>query len=158
MTVLRTIDGANLNGGQKLAVKYFSVAAILFGAQIAFGLLAGVQYLVPDFLYGVLDFSINRIVHVNAMVVWMLFGFIGSVYWLLEDESGIPLVGLKLGNLVFWVFTVAVAVVVAVYLLVQVGPGQHSTIWLITTTTAAVELICPTPATSGTTGASSTPR
>jgi nitric oxide reductase subunit B len=26
-------------------------------------------------------------VHVNAMVVWLLFGFIGSVYWLLEDES-----------------------------------------------------------------------
>jgi len=132
MTALGTIDSANLNGGQKLAVKYFSVAAILFGAQIAFGLLAGLQYLIPDFLYGVLDFSINRMVHINAMVVWMLFGFIGSVYWLLEDESGIPVVGLKLGNLIFWIFTAAVAVVVAVYLLVQVGPGEQSTIWLIT--------------------------
>ncbi len=132
MTALGALDAANLNGGQKLAVKYFSVAAILFGAQVAFGLLAGLQYLIPDFLYGVLDFSISRMVHTNAMVVWMLFGFIGSIYWLLEDESGIPVVGLKLGNLVFWVFTAAVAVVVAVYLLVQVGPGRESTIWLIT--------------------------
>ncbi|HEU0219450.1 MAG TPA: cbb3-type cytochrome c oxidase subunit I, partial [Gallionella sp.] len=132
MTALGTIDGANLNGGQKLAVKYFSVAAILFGVQIAFGLLAGLQYLIPDFLYGVLDFSINRMVHINAMVVWMLFGFIGSVYWLLEEESGIPIVGLKLGNLVFWIFTLAVLVVVAVFLLIQVGPGEQSTIWLIT--------------------------
>ncbi|HEU0282405.1 MAG TPA: cbb3-type cytochrome c oxidase subunit I [Gallionella sp.] len=132
MAALGTIDSANLNGGQKLAVKYFSVAAILFGAQIAFGLLAGLQYLIPDFLYGVLDFSINRMVHINAMVVWMLFGFIGSVYWLLEDESGIPVVGLKLGNLVFWIFTLAVLVVVAVFLLIQVGPGEQSTIWLIT--------------------------
>lgn len=132
MTALGTIDNANLNGGQKLAVKYFSVAAILFGAQIAFGLLAGLQYLIPDFLYEVLDFSINRMVHINAMVVWMLFGFIGSAYWLMEEESGIPVVGLKLGNLVFWIFTAAVAVVVAVYLLVQIGPGEHSTLWLIT--------------------------
>ncbi len=132
MTALGALDASNLNGGQKLAVKYFSAAAILFGAQIMFGLLAGLQYLMPDFLYGVLDFSINRMVHVNAMVVWMLFGFIGSAYWLLEDESGIPVVGLKLGNLVFWIFTLAVAVVVAVYLLVQVGPGEHSTLWLIT--------------------------
>ena len=132
MTALGTIDGNNLNGGQKLAVKYFSVALILFGAQIVFGFLAGLQYLIPDFLYEVLDFSINRMVHINAMVVWMLFGFIGSAYWMMEDESGIPVVGLKLGNLVFWIFTLAVVVVVAVYLLVQVGPGSHSTLWLIT--------------------------
>src|SRR5574340_1675763 len=132
MATLGICDSANLNGGQKLAVKYFTVAITLFGAQVLFGLLAGLQYLYPDFLYGVLDFSVNRMVHINALVVWMLFGFIGSVYWLLEDESGIPVVGLKLGNLVFWIFTLAVLVVVAVYLLVQIGPGEHSTLWLIT--------------------------
>ncbi|MHB9100395.1 MAG: cbb3-type cytochrome c oxidase subunit I [Sulfuricella sp.] len=131
MTALGTLDSANLNGGQKLGLKYFAVALVLFGAQVLFGLLAGLQYLLPDFLYGVLDFSVNRMVHVNAMIVWMLFGFIGSVYWLLEDESGIPIVGLKLGNLIFWIFTLAVAVVVAVFLLVQIGPGEQSTIWLI---------------------------
>lgn len=128
---LGKLDSANLNGGQKLAVKYFTVAIILFGAQILFGLLAGLQYLKPDILHGVLDFSVNRMVHINAMVVWLLFGFIGSTYWLLEEESGVPVVGLALGNLVFWVLTLAVAVVVVVYLLVQVGPGEHSTIWLI---------------------------
>lgn len=131
MTALGTLDSANLNGGQKLAVKYFTVALVLFGAQVVFGLLAGLQYLIPDFLYEVLDFSVNRMVHINAMVVWMLFGFIGSVYWLLEEESGIPIIGLKLGNIIFWVFTLAVIVVVAVYLLVQVGPGEQSSIWLI---------------------------
>ena len=82
-----TLDSGNLNGGQKLAVKYFIVAMVLFGAQILFGLLAGIQYLKPGFLYGIIDFSINRMVHINAMVVWMLCGFIGSVYWLLEDEA-----------------------------------------------------------------------
>jgi nitric oxide reductase subunit B len=131
MAMPGTLDSANLNGGQKLAVKYFSVAVALFGAQIVFGLLAGLQYLNPDFLYGVLDFSVNRMVHINAMIVWLLFGFIGSSYWLLEDEAGIPVVGLKLGNLIFWVFTLAVAVVVVVYLLVQIGPGDQSSIWLI---------------------------
>ena len=128
---LGKLDRANLNGGQKLALKYFSVAFVLFGAQILFGLLAAAQYLRPDFLFGVLDFSVNRMVHINAMVVWLLFGFMGVVYWMLEDEAGIPVVGLGLGNLIFWIFTVAVAVVVAVYLLVQTGPGDHSTLWLI---------------------------
>ena len=93
-------------------------------AQILFGLLAGMQFVAPDFLYNVLDFNVNRMVHINAMIVWMLYGFIGSVYWLVEDESGVPLVGAKLANLNFWIFTTAVVVVVLVYLFVQVGPGD----------------------------------
>jgi nitric oxide reductase subunit B len=131
MATLGICDSANLNGGQKLAVKYFTVAIVLLGAQVLFGLLAGLQYLYPDFLYGVLDFSVNRMVHINALVVWLLYGFLGSVYWLLEEESQHEVVGLKLGNLIFWVLTSAVTVVVLVYLLVQVGPGTESSIWLI---------------------------
>jgi nitric oxide reductase subunit B len=131
MATLGICDSANLNGGQKLAVKYFTVAIVLFGAQVLFGLLSGLQYLYPDFLYGVLDFSVNRMVHINALVVWLLYGFLGSVYWLLEDESQHEVVGLKLGNLIFWVLTAAVTVVVLVYLLVQVGSGTEASIWLI---------------------------
>ncbi|RMF87009.1 MAG: nitric-oxide reductase, partial [Nitrospirae bacterium] len=85
---MAALDTSRLNGGQKLALKYFFVAIVLFGAQVLFGLLAGLQYVAPETLHQVLPFSITRIVHINAMVVWLLYGFIGSVYWLLEDESG----------------------------------------------------------------------
>ena len=95
MTALRALDSANLNGGQKLAVKYFTVALALLGVQITFGLLAAVQFVMPDFLFGVVDFSIKRMVHINAMIVWMVFGFIGSVYWMLEEEAGAPTVVAK---------------------------------------------------------------
>ena len=126
-----TQDLSHLTGGQKLAVKYFIVAVVLFAAQILFGLLAGYQYLAPEFGYEALDFNVNRMVHINAMIVWMLYGFIGAIYWLVEEEAGTELVGLKLGNLAFWVLTAAVTVVVLVYLFVQIGPGQMSTIWFI---------------------------
>ena len=125
------IDSTHLNGGQKLAVKYFSVAAILFLAQVLFGLLAGLQFIMPDFLYNTLDFNVNRMVHINAMVVWMLYGFIGAIYWMLEEESGTEIAGLALGNLAFWVLTAAVTVVVLVYLFVQVGPGNDTSLWFI---------------------------
>ncbi len=125
------MENVQLNGGQQLAVKYFVVAVLLFVAQILFGLLSGMQYLAPDFLLGVLNFNMTRTVHINAMVVWMLYGFIGSVYWLLEEESGHPVVGLKWGNLAFWVLTAAVTVVVLVYLFVQTGPGNDFTRWFI---------------------------
>src|SRR5262245_49179576 len=102
MNATNLLPRTTLGGGQRLALRYFSVAMVLFLAQILFGLLAGLQYLKPDFLYNVLDFNVNRMVHINAMVVWMLYGFIGSVYWLLEDESGTEIVGLKLGEIAFW--------------------------------------------------------
>lgn len=121
----------HLNGGQELAIHYFSVAMILFMAQLLFGLLAGMQFIWPGFLYEILDFNVNRMVHINAMVVWMLYGFIGSVYWFLEEESGAPIVGLKLGRLAFWVLTGAVTIVVLVYLFVQFGSGNDTAIWFI---------------------------
>lgn len=125
------LDSSNLTGGQQLAVKYYAVAVVLFGAQILFGLFAGLQYLVPQFGYDVLDFSVNRMVHVNAMIVWMLYGFIGAIYWLVEEEAETELVGLKLGNLAFWVLTAAVVVVVLVYLFIQIGPGEMESLWFI---------------------------
>lgn len=74
------LDSTNLTDGQQLAVKYFTVAVILFVAQILFGLLAATQFIWPGFLFEILDFNVNRMVHINAMIVWMLNGFIGSVY------------------------------------------------------------------------------
>ncbi|MEN4045503.1 cbb3-type cytochrome c oxidase subunit I [Sulfurimonas sp. NWX367] len=117
---------------KQLATWYFTFAAILFGAQLLFGLVAAIQYVMPGFLYGVLDFSIARIIHINALVVWMVFAMFGSVYWLLPDETGIETVGIKIGKLLFWIFAAAIVVVVLVYLFIQVGPADATTIWFIT--------------------------
>jgi len=117
---------------KQLATWYFTFAAIIFGAQLLFGLVAAIQFVMPGFLYGILDFSIARIIHINALVVWMVFAMFGSVYWLLPDETGIDTVGIKIGKLLFWIFAAAIVVVVLVYLLIQVGPADATTIWFIT--------------------------
>ncbi len=117
---------------KQLATWYLTFAAILFGAQLLFGLIAAIQYVMPGFLYGILDFSIARILHINALVVWMVFAMFGSVYWLLPDETGIETIGIKVGKLAYWVFVAAIVVVVLVFLLIQVGPASDTTIWFIT--------------------------
>lgn len=117
---------------KQLATWYFTFAAIIFGAQLLFGLVAAIQYVMPGFLYGIVDFSIARIIHINALVVWMVFAMFGSVYWLLPDETGIETIGIKVGKLLFWVFAAAIVVVVLVYLFIQVGPADETTIWFIT--------------------------
>ena len=122
---------ADMSAGQRLALKYFLVAMVLFLAQMLFGLLAGLQFIYPEFLFGVLDFNVNRMVHINAMIVWMLYGFMGAIYWLVEDEAGTELVGARLATINFYVLTSAVTVVVIVYLVVQTGSGTKASIWLI---------------------------
>ena len=128
---LGAVNLQDLSAGQQLAIKYFVVAMVLFLAQMVFGLLAAIQFIKPDFLFEFLDFNVNRMVHINAMVVWMLYGFIGAIFWLVEDEAGVPLIGQTIANITFYVLTVAVIVVVLVYLIVQSGPGNEMTLWFI---------------------------
>lgn len=124
-------DAGPLSAGQRVAMHYFVAAMVLFFAQILFGMICGLQYIYPDLFFNQLDFSVTRMVHINAMVVWLLFGFIGAVYWLVEDEAGTDLVGAKLAMVNFWILTAAVTVVVLVYLFVQTGAGNKTTLWLI---------------------------
>ena len=131
MTEAAAAPEQTVKPGQLLAMHYFVAAMVLFAAQILFGVIAALQYLNPDLLYNQLDFSVVRMVHINAMVVWMLMGFIGSIYWMVEDEAERPLAGAGLARLNFWILSAAVAVVVVVYLFVQIGPGELQSIWLI---------------------------
>ena len=108
------------NEGQKLGMMYMRVAIILFGAQLVMGLIAAIQFVVPGFLFEIFDFSVARMIHINALVVWMFYAMIGSTYLMLTDEIGQEVVGVGLGKLVFWVLTDAVTVVVLVYIFVHV--------------------------------------
>ncbi|WP_294958917.1 cbb3-type cytochrome c oxidase subunit I [Sulfurovum sp.] len=116
---------------KELGMMYFRVAIILFGAQLLMGLIAAIQFIVPGFLFELFDFSVARMVHINALVVWMLYAMIGSVYFMLPDETGVETVGIGLGKLAFWVLTAAVTVVVLVFIFVQVGSGTEASIWFI---------------------------
>ncbi len=130
--MLTNIKGNHLtNAGQRIGLMYFRVAIILFGAQLLMGLIAATQFVYPSFLFEVFDFSVARMVHINALVVWMLFAMLGAVYYMTTDETGEEVVGAGIGKLAFWVLTAAIAVVVVVYIFIQIGPGTDSTIWLI---------------------------
>jgi len=70
---------------QRVAMPYFIFALILFAGQIVFGLILGLQYVVGDFLFPEIPFNVARMVHTNLLIVWLLFGFMGSlVDWLAE--------------------------------------------------------------------------
>ena len=76
---------------QAVAYPYFAVALLLFGLQIAFGLLAAVKYLGPDPLINLLPFDRVKAIHTNLLIVWVLTGFMGAAYHVVPEESGTEL-------------------------------------------------------------------
>ncbi len=72
---------------QKIALAYFGVAMALFAIQVLGGLLAGFIYIAPNFLSDLLQFNVVRMLHTNALVVWLLLGFFGAAYYLIPEEA-----------------------------------------------------------------------
>ncbi|UTW03519.1 cbb3-type cytochrome c oxidase subunit I [Amphritea atlantica] len=103
---------------QAVAKPYFIAAIALFVGQILFGLIMGLQYVMGDFLFPEIPFNVARMVHTNLLIVWLLFGFMGSTYYLVPEESQTELYSPKLALLLFWVFLVAGALTIVGYLAV----------------------------------------
>jgi nitric oxide reductase subunit B len=103
---------------QAVAKPYFIAAIGLFVGQILFGLIMGLQYVVGDFLFPAIPFNVARMVHTNLLIVWLLFGFMGSAYYLIPEETESELHSPKLALALFWIFLVAGALTVLGYLLV----------------------------------------
>jgi len=103
---------------QAVAKPYFIAAIALFAAQILFGLVMGLQYVLGDFLFPAIPFNVARMVHTNALIVWLLMGFMGAAYYLIPEEAETELFSPKLAIALFWIFLTAAALTVLGYLLV----------------------------------------
>lgn len=101
---------------QRVSYPYFVAAMLLFGAQILFGLVIGAQYLWPDLLFPAIPFNIGRMIHINLLVVWLIFGFMGAAYYLLPEEVEGEIYSPKLAMVQFWLFLAGGATAIVGYL------------------------------------------
>lgn len=110
---------------QRVAYKYFTLAALLFGLQVIFGLINAAQYIWPGFLAGILPFNIARMIHLNLMVFWLLLGLMGGVYYLASDEAGAELFSPALANFQFWLLAATGVGAVAGFLFFGYSEGRE---------------------------------
>ncbi|HTH17096.1 MAG TPA: cbb3-type cytochrome c oxidase subunit I [Magnetospirillum sp.] len=101
---------------QKVALYYFAGALALFVAQVLFGTILGTIVVMPNFLSELLPFNIARMIHTNALIVWLLMGFFGCAYYLIPEETESELHSPGLAILQFWLFLVGAAAAVVGYL------------------------------------------
>ncbi len=103
---------------QAVAKPYFIFALILLAGEILFGILMGIQYIWGDFLFPLIPFNVLRMVHVNLLIVLLLFGFMGATYYLIPEEAERELWSPKLAIITFWVFAVTGVATILGYLFV----------------------------------------
>src|SRR6478735_3421269 len=102
---------------QKVAHVYFLGALTLFVVQILFGLLAAAVYTMPNFLAETVPFNILRMVHTNALVVWLLMGFFGAAYYLVPEEAERDITSPLLAYIQFGLLMVGALAAVGGYLM-----------------------------------------
>ena len=102
---------------QRVALPYFVGALTIFALQLVFGLIGATMYVDPTLIPpSVLPFSVVRMIHTNALIVWLLLGFFGATFYLLPEETERELYSPRLALVQFWVFFLAAAFAVVGYL------------------------------------------
>jgi nitric oxide reductase subunit B len=101
---------------QRIALVYFAGALGLFALQVLAGATAGYIYVNPNFLSDVLPFHIIRMIHTNALVVWLLLGFFGAAYFIIPEESEREIHSPMLAYVQFAIFVGAAVAAVIGYL------------------------------------------
>ena len=108
---------------QKIAQHFYTFAVLLFLVQVLVGIVAAVQFIWPDFF--ILNFNTIRTLHINALVVWLLVGFMGATYYVVSEESETELWSLPLAKFQFWATVVAVTSVVIGYIIMGLYPQAN---------------------------------
>ncbi len=99
-----------------VAYNHFAVALLLFALQVLAGLVIGIQYVFPDFLFQTVDFNVARTIHINLLIVWLLIGFMGASYYLVVEESENEVWSPTLANIHLVAFVIAGVVAIVGYL------------------------------------------
>lgn len=90
---------------QSIAMTYWLGALLIFAVQVLFGLAGGLIYVLPNlFPVDILPFNVARMVHTNALVVWLLLGFFGAAYYLIPEEAERDIFSPKLAYAQFAIF------------------------------------------------------
>lgn len=79
-----------------------SLFALILGSF--FGILAGFQYIIPDFLKELLPFTKMRPFHDSTVISWIILAATGSIYFVLANIEGLTIHSSKLTKIHFYLF------------------------------------------------------
>jgi nitric oxide reductase subunit B len=102
----------------KTALLFIITALLALLLGIFFGILAGMQYILPDFIKEILPFNRLRPFHVTSVLSWIILSTIGGVYFYLPNTENTEIFSKKLQRIHLWIF---IATGLAIYYCFFIG-------------------------------------
>ncbi len=93
-----------------------SLVALILGSF--FGVLAGFQYILPDFLKELVPFTKMRPFHDTSVISWIVLAATGSIYFALVNLEGMKMFSTKLTKIHFYLF-----LTIGIFIYISIGSG-----------------------------------
>ena len=104
---------------------FILVALILLATGMFFGILGGLQYIIPGFLKEALSFQKTRPLHVSSILFWILFASMGAVLTYLKEHTGNKLYSNNLSRLLFILFVISILSILIAYFTGKFGGREY---------------------------------
>ncbi len=104
---------------------FILVALILLATGMLFGILGGLQYIIPGFLKEALSFEKTRPLHVSSVLFWILFASMGAVLTYLKEHTGNKLYSNNLSRLLFILFVISILSILIAYFSGKFGGREY---------------------------------
>ncbi len=98
-------------------VYFICVGLCCLGLCLLVGLLAGFQYVVPDFIKELLPFTALRPLHTLFALSWIFMGAIGGILWYVQNDSQYKAHRFSIMKIQFWLFLFTGMAITACYVL-----------------------------------------
>lgn len=105
---------------------FFLVTGLgLLAIGMLFGVIGGLQYVIPGFIKSYLSFDSIRPLHVSSVVFWIILAAVGSVMTYIQEHTGRKLYSSRLAKIQFVVFALSIGAILISYVLGVFGGREY---------------------------------
>lgn len=88
----------------KISLVYIATALLALLLGMVFGILSGLQYVIPEFIKELLPFNSLRPFHVTSVIAWIILCAVGGIYYYLSNSGTLRLYSSRLSQLHYFLF------------------------------------------------------
>ncbi len=115
----------NISMKNRTALLFIITALFALLLGILFGILSGMQYLLPEFIKEILPFNILRPLHVTSVISWIILCATGGIYFYISNATHFHLYSKKITQAHFWIFIFTGISIYACYFTGNLGGKEY---------------------------------
>ncbi|MBK8585937.1 MAG: cbb3-type cytochrome c oxidase subunit I [Bacteroidetes bacterium] len=110
---------------KRISLLFIATALITLVIGVLFGMIGGLQYILPEFLKEYLSFEKSRPLHVTLVITWIFTGAVGGVYYYLPEIAQRKLFSINLARTHYALFVTTGITILICYFTGNFGGREY---------------------------------